>query len=235
LKLIYEGKTKKVYDMDDKVLLKFKDVFTAFDGKKVEEVKGKGKVNAEFTELLMKYLEQHGVKTHFLSRNEDEIVAIKTKPLPLEFIVRNYAYGSLLKRLPILEKGQRLLTPVFEVHYKSDELHDPLLAEDDPVAAGIVSKDVMKTIRETTLKVNELLTELFEKAGFKLIDFKVEYGITEDGRVVLIDELSPDSFRAHKGGEAYDKDLFRQGASGEEVLKKYVELLEALREALGVE
>jgi len=233
VRLKYEGKTKRVYDLGNEVLLEFKDVFTAFDGKKVESVPGKGEVNAEFTEVLMKYSESKGIRTHFISREGNKIRAIKAKPLPLEFIVRNYAYGSLLKRLPILEKGQKLTIPVYEIHFKSDELHDPLLADDDPVAAGLLTPSQAEEIRKTTLRINEVLKELFEKAGFKLIDFKVEYGITEDGKVVLIDEVSPDSFRAHKDGESYDKDLFRKGANGAETLERYKKLLEALKEVIG--
>jgi len=232
LRLLYEGKTKKVYDYGDEVVLEFKDTFTAFDGKKVEEVPGKGEVNAKFTELLMKYLESKGIRTHFIAREGNKVRARKAEPLPLEFIVRNYAYGSLLKRLPILQKGQKLATPVFEVHYKSDELHDPLLANDDPVAAGLLNPEQAEEIRDTTLKINEALKELFKKAGFDLIDFKVEYGITGDGQIILIDELSPDAFRAHKGGESYDKDLFRKGASGGETLKRYLELLGELERVI---
>lgn len=233
MKLLYEGKTKKVYELGpDELLMEFKDVFTAFDGKKVEIVKGKGAVNAEFTELLMRELERSGVSTHFLSREGNKVRARKTEPLPLEFIVRNYAYGSLLKRLPILEKGDELKVPVFEIHYKSDELHDPLLSNYDPVAAGILGMNELRTIEEMTLKINEILKRLFNKAGYKLVDFKVEYGRTPEGELILIDELSPDSFRAHKNGEIYDKDLFRRGLSGEETLKKYIILLNDLKEVV---
>ncbi|UXD21821.1 phosphoribosylaminoimidazole-succinocarboxamide synthase [Ignicoccus pacificus DSM 13166] len=228
MKFLYEGKTKKVYDAGDYYVLEFKDVFTAFDGKKVEEVKGKGEVNAKFTELLMKVLEEKGVPTHFVKRDGNKLYVKKAKPLPLEFIVRNYAYGSLLKRLPILEKGQELKRPVYEIHYKSDELHDPLLATDDPIAAGLLSEEQAEEIRNLTMRVNDILKEVFNEAGYKLIDFKVEYGITPEGKIILIDELSPDSFRAHKGEEIYDKDLFRKGASGEETLKRYLKLLEDL-------
>ena len=232
MKPLYEGKTKKVFDAGETVVLEFKDVFTAFDGKKVEVVNGKGEVNAKFTELLMKYLEKNGIRTHFIKREGNKVEAVKASPLPLEFIVRNYAYGSLLKRLPILKKGEKLKVPVYEIHYKNDELHDPLLSEDDPVAAGLLTPQQASEIKEITLKINDLLKELFERAGFKLIDFKVEYGITNDGEIILIDELSPDSFRAHKDGEAYDKDVFRRGGSGEETLKRYQELLKALEGAL---
>ncbi len=232
---VYEGKTKKVYDEGERVVLVFKDVFTAFDGKKVETVPGKGEINAKFTELFMKYLESKGIPTHFIKREGNKVIAKKARPLPLEFIVRNYAYGSLLKRLPILEKGQKLKVPVYEIHYKSDELHDPLLAENDPVAAGLITEDQAKRVKELTLKINEILTELFNKAGFKLIDMKLEFGIDDKGNVILIDEISPDSFRAHKGDEIYDKDLFRKGVPGSEVLKKYVELLKALEEVVNAE
>ena len=230
MRLLYEGKTKKVYELGpNEVLIEFKDVFTAFDGKKVEVVEGKGDVNAEFTELLMSELEKHGVPTHFLARDGNKVRAKRTEPLPLEFIVRNYAYGSLLKRLPILSKGEELKVPVFEVHYKNDELHDPLLSNYDPVAAGILSMDELNKIEKMTFKINEVLKSLFMKAGYKLVDFKVEYGRTPEGELILIDELSPDSFRAHKNGEVYDKDLFRKGSSGEETLKRYVTLLNDLR------
>ncbi len=229
---IYEGKTKKIYPYGDNVILLFKDVFTAFDGKKVENVSGKGEVNARFTELLMRYLEQKGIPTHFVRREGNRIIAKKTSPLPLEFIVRNYAYGSLLKRLPILEKGQKLKVPVYEIHYKNDELHDPLLAENDPVAAGLLTEEQAGKIKELTLKINDYLSELFERAGFKLIDMKLEFGIDKNGNIILIDEISPDSFRAHKDGKSYDKDLFRKGESGSKVLKRYLELLKALEETV---
>ncbi len=230
--MIYEGKTKKVFDAGDHVVLEFKDVFTAFDGKKVEEVPGKGEVNAEFTELLMEELEKAGIPTHFIKREGKYVHVKRTEPLPLEFIVRNYAYGSLLKRLPILEKGQKLKFPVYEIHYKSDELHDPLLATDDPVAAGLLTPEEAQKIREMTLKINEVLKKIFEKAGYTLIDFKVEYGRDENGNIILIDELSPDSFRAHKDGEIYDKDLFRKGASGSETLERYKVLLNDLKKVV---
>jgi len=227
---LYEGKTKKVYEADENtVLIEFKDVFTAFDGKKVEEVEGKGEVNAEFTELLMKELEKHGIPTHFLDRKDNEVKAKRAEPLPLEFIVRNYAYGSLLKRLPLIKKGEKLKVPVFEVHYKNDELHDPLLSNYDPVSIGLLTMDELKKIEEMTMKINEVLSENFERAGYKLVDFKVEFGRTPNGEIILIDELSPDSFRAHRGNEIFDKDLFRKGASAKETLKRYRILLDDLK------
>ena len=233
MKFLYEGKTKKVYDAGDYVILEFKDVFTAFDGEKVEEVPGKGEINAKFTELLMKYLEHKGIPTHLVERNGNKIKAKKAKPIPLEFIVRNYAYGSILKRLPILREGQELQYPVYEIHYKSDDLHDPLLATDDPVAAGLLTPVEAEKIRDMTLRINDALKELFQKAGYKLIDFKVEFGRVGEEKIILIDELSPDSFRAHKDGEIYDKDLFRKGSSGEETLKRYIALFNDLEKVVG--
>ena len=212
--------------------MKFKDEMSAFDGKRVEVARGKGKVCKEFTCLLMKYLESKGIKTHIIKCLDEGILVKKTEPLPLEFIVRNVAWGSLLKRMPLFKKGERLRRPIFEIHYKSDELHDPLLAEDDPIAAGVLTEEELKKIRETTLKINEYLSELFSKAGLELMDFKVEYGRV-DGELILIDELSPDVFRVRdKEGNQYDKDLFRRGLSAEETLKRYEELLERIRGVL---
>ncbi len=229
MKKVYEGKSKVLFEENGRLLMKFKDEMSAFDGKKVERVEGKGRICKEFTCLLMRYLESKGVKTHLIECLDEGIVVEKVEPIPLEFIVRNVAWGSLLKRLPLFEKGERLRIPIFEIHYKSDELHDPLLAEDDPVAAGLLTRDELRQIRETSLKVNEYLKELFEKAGLELMDFKLEFG-RKGKEIILIDELSPDVFRVRdEKGQQYDKDLFRRGLSASETIRKYEELLNKLK------
>ncbi len=232
LRKVYEGKSKILYETEGGLMMKFKDEMSAFDGRRVEVVKGKGKICKEFTCLLMRYLESKGIKTHLLECLGDGILVKRANPIPLEFIVRNVAWGSLLKRLPLFRKGERLKRPIFEVHYKSDELHDPLLANDDPLAANLLTEEELKKIRDTTMKVNSYLSELFSKAGFELMDFKVEYGRV-DGEIILIDELSPDVFRVRDSrGNQYDKDLFRRGLSAQETLRKYEELLESLKVVL---
>ncbi|ALU11737.1 phosphoribosylaminoimidazole-succinocarboxamide synthase [Ignicoccus islandicus DSM 13165] len=230
--LLYEGKSKRVYKLDeDKVLLEFKDTFSAFDGEKIETVNGKGEVNAIFTEVLMRYLNERGIPTQFVSRDSNKIIALRSEPLPLEFIVRNYAFGSLLKRMPLFKKGEKLKKPIFEIHFKSDELHDPLLSYDDPIAAGLLSEEELKHLRDLSLRINDILRELFERAGYELVDLKLEFGKRGD-EFILIDELSPDVFRAWKDGSSYDKDLFRKGKSGRETLDAYKVLLNDLIKVL---
>ncbi len=229
---IYEGKAKRVIPLgEDKVILEFKDDLTAFDGAKHDVMADKGALNAAITAKLFKLLEERGIPTHFIEWDGcRRITCWKLEMIPLEFIVRNIAWGSLVKRMPLLKKGTPLKKPVFEVHYKSDELHDPLLTLDDVVAAGIMTEEELEKARNLVLRINEELKNILEERGLILVDFKVELGYTKDGRMLLADELTPDTMRLldKETGRQLDKDLYRRGEPLEKVREAYVEVARRL-------
>jgi phosphoribosylaminoimidazole-succinocarboxamide synthase len=230
---LYEGKAKIIYSTSDPQLIIhfFKDEATAFDGKKKGMIKGKGRVNATLSSLFFEYLEEKGVKTHFIKKiSENEIVTRKLKMFPLEVIVRNIAAGSLAKRMGY-EEGKPLKRTVVEFYYKSDELGDPMLLPDHIFEAGLATPEELAEMREMALEVNEVLKPLLKKAGLILVDFKLEFG-RDNGNIVLGDEISPDTCRLwdKKSGERMDKDRFRRELGNVE--KAYEEVLRRVQEAL---
>jgi phosphoribosylaminoimidazole-succinocarboxamide synthase len=230
---MYEGKAKIIYATSDpKVIIHFfKDEATAFDGKKKGVIRGKGRVNATLSSLLFKYLEENGVKTHFIKKiSENEIVTKKLKMFPLEVIVRNVAAGSLAKRMGYKE-GKPLKQTVVEFYYKSDELGDPMLLPDHIFEAGLATPEELAEMREVALEVNEVLKPLFEKAHLILVDFKLEFG-RDNGNILLGDEISPDTCRLwdKESGEKMDKDRFRRDLGNVE--EAYEEVLRRLQKVL---
>lgn len=231
LKFLREGKSKRVYVKDDDTLvLEFKDAVTAFDGVKKDEVLGKGVVSAKLSAYLFSKLEEAGVRTHFIWYDGCRRLFVrKLEMIPLEVIVRNYAYGSLLKRMPLFKVLDRLEPPTVEFHYKDDVLHDPLVLRDDVVKAGLLSEGEVDEVVRTSLKANEVLTKIFESRGLKFIDVKFEFGRYRDGSLVLADELSADSFRViDEEGKHLDKEFYRRGGSPKDLITRYVELLRRL-------
>ncbi|RMF91326.1 MAG: phosphoribosylaminoimidazolesuccinocarboxamide synthase [Methanobacteriota archaeon] len=213
MKLIYEGKVKAVYDAGGgKAVIVFRDDITAGDGAKRETMKGKGAINAEISARLMEVLEEEGIETHFIEyRRPDRMVVRKVEIIPLEVIVRNVAAGSLVRRYPFRE-GQRLDPPVVEFGYKSDEYHDPMLNDDIALALGLCTREELEHMRATALRINDVLKGFFSERGIILVDFKVEFGRADDGRVILADEISPDTCRFWDAetGDVMDKDRFRR-------------------------
>ena len=231
LKLLYEGKSKRVYVKDDELLvLEFKDAVTALNGLKKDVVPGKGIINAQVSAYLFEVLEKNGIATHYVDYDGKRcITAKRLDMIPLEVIVRNYAYGSLLKRMPCLQKLRLLEPPIIEFHYKSDELGDPLVLEDDIIHAGLLSKRELEEIKEVSLKVNNVLKDLFSKAGLKLIDFKLEFGRDKNGQLVLGDEITGDTIRViDEMGRHLDKEVYRRGGSTSDLLNAYIELAKRL-------
>ncbi len=230
MRLLYEGKAKRVYEVsENELIIEFKDEVTALDGVKRDYLAGKGVINAKLSAFFFKYLEDNGVKTHFISYEGDNKLRVKKlKMIPIEVIVRNYAYGSMIKRLPVLSKLKKLKKPLIEFHYKSDELHDPLILPEDIIEAELVNENELRHIIDTSLKVNELLSNLFERKGLKLLDFKLEFG--RYGSEILIgDEITGDTFRViDSEGRHLDKEIYRKGASPQELLETYKKLLEVL-------
>lgn len=212
MKLLYEGKAKKVYEVDkEKCLIYFKDTATAFDATKKAEVEGKGVLNNTISSLMFKLLEEKGVKTHFIERvSEREMLVWKAERFDLEVVVRNITAGSICKRLGFKE-GEKLEKPLLEFFYKNDQLHDPLICVEHAILLRIADKKTLKDIVKMALKVNTILKKFFKSHGLLLVDFKLEFGRLPDGALAVIDEISPDTCRLWdaKTGEKLDKDRFR--------------------------
>ncbi len=211
---LYEGKAKKVYATDDPnlVIVSYKDDATAFDGAKKGTIMGKGAVNNRMSNFLMKKLEAAGIPTHFVEElNDRETVVKKVQIVPLEVIVRNVSAGHFASRYGV-EEGIVFDEPVLEFSYKNDDLHDPLLNTSHALALKLATKEEIATIKSMALKVNEVLKDFFAQCGVRLIDFKLEFGKTADGQIVLADEISPDTCRFWdaKTNEKLDKDRFRR-------------------------
>ncbi len=217
---LYEGKAKKVYATADETLciVSYKDDATAFNGVKKGTIAGKGVVNNRMTNMLMQLLEQQGVPTHFVEELSDrETLVKKVKIVALEVIVRNVSAGSFAKHYGV-EEGIAFDEPTIEFSYKNDDLGDPLLNEYHALALKLATKEEIAVIKKYAFKVNEVLKEYFLKLGVRLIDFKLEFGRTPDGAIVLADEISPDTCRFWdaKTGEKLDKDRFRRDMGGVE-------------------
>ena len=230
LEQVYEGKAKKVFKTDDENLfiVDYKDDATAFNGLKKGTIAGKGAINNRMTNSMMQLLEQHGIPTHFVKElSERETLVKHVKIVPIEVIVRNVAAGSLAKR-PGLAEGTRLKSTVLEYCYKNDDLGDPMINDYHVYAMGLATKEELEKIAAYSFKINEIMTAFFQEIGVDLIDFKLEYGITNDGTLVLADEISPDTCRFWdaKTGEKLDKDRFRRDLGGVE--EAYQEMMKRL-------
>ena len=216
--LIYEGKAKRLffYD-DDKIIQYFKDDATAFNKKKHEIINEKGILNNLISEFIFKYLSENGVENHFIERlNDREQLVKKVDIIPVEVIVRNIATGTLTKRLGIQE-GLKLKKPLIEFTLKSDELDDPIISEEHIDVLEYAQKDEINDIKEQALLINRLLLQLFSSINIQLVDFKIEFGrLTIDKKVILADEISPDSCRLwdKSSSEKLDKDRFRKNLGG---------------------
>ena len=211
---LYEGKAKKVYATDDPnlVIVSYKDDATAFDGAKKGTIRGKGAVNNRMSNFLMKKLEAAGIPTHFVEElNDRETVVKKVQIVPLEVIIRNVSAGHFASRYGV-EEGIAFDEPVLEFSYKNDDLHDPLLNTSHALALKLATKEEIAAIKSMALKINDILKDFFAQCGVRLIDFKLEFGKTADGQIVLADEISPDTCRFWdaKTNEKLDKDRFRR-------------------------
>jgi phosphoribosylaminoimidazole-succinocarboxamide synthase len=229
--LIYEGKAKMVFATDEpgQVIHEFKDDATAFDGKKRGTIAGKGRTNAQMSDIVFRYLEKKGVRTHHIKLLSDtEILTWWLDMIKVEIIVRNYAAGSLAKRLGYPERTN-MKSPLVEFYYKSDELGDPMLAREHIRELGLASDEQLDEMTAIALKVNYILSPYFEARGLILADFKLEFGQRE-GRIYLGDEFSPDICRLWdvETGEIMDKDRFRRDLG--RVEETYAEVLRRVKE-----
>ena len=227
---LYEGKAKKVFATDDPqvVLVSYKDDATAFNGQKKGTILGKGAINNRVTNHLMRLLEKHGVPTHLVRElSERETLVRRVSIVPLEVIVRNVAAGSLSKRLGLAE-GTPMQKTVLEFCYKDDALGDPMVNEYHIAAMGWATEAELETICRYSLKVNQVLGDYLKDLNIQLIDFKLEFGRTADGTVILADEISPDTCRFWDTvtREKLDKDRFRRDLGGVE--DAYQEIMKRL-------
>jgi len=229
MKELMHGKVKTLYDTDDaqKVLIKYEDKVTAFDGKLVDYPESKGTVCCLISALLFEKLEKAGIKTHYLELPSlNTMLCKKLTIYPVEVICRNIAAGSIVKNTDGLKEGQVLQPPIVEFFLKNDSKGDPLLTEDRVRLMG-VDPDPLK---EQALFINGQLQVLFTLCGVDLVDFKLEFGYDAHGDVYLADELSPDSMRLWKKGtqERFDKDLFRKDEG--DIVEAYKYILQQLRQ-----
>ncbi|WP_062309561.1 phosphoribosylaminoimidazolesuccinocarboxamide synthase [Alicyclobacillus sendaiensis] len=218
--LLYEGKAKKVFATSDPGVVRvlYKDDATAFNGEKRGTIVGKGAINNQMSNLLFRYLEEHGVPTHFVEEvSERETLVRKVEIIPLEVVVRNLAAGSFSKRFGI-EEGTVLERPLVEFYYKNDALGDPLVTDDHALILHLATEKDLAELRRLALAVNDLLIQRFREAGLILVDFKLEFGRLPSGELVLADEISPDTCRLwdERTREKLDKDRFRRDLGGVE-------------------
>ena len=217
---LYEGKAKKVFATDDPnlVIVSYKDDATAFNGEKKGTIAGKGAINNVMSNHMFQLLEQQGVPTHYVEQLSDrETVVKKVSIVPLEVIVRNISAGSFAKRYGVKE-GIVFDEPTFELSYKNDDLGDPLMNDYHAIALKLATREEIELIKSMTFKVNEVMKQYFDTLNVTLVDFKLEFGKTADGTIVLADEISPDTCRLwdKTTGEKLDKDRFRRDMGGVE-------------------
>ncbi|WP_303787765.1 phosphoribosylaminoimidazolesuccinocarboxamide synthase [Ruminococcus flavefaciens] len=227
---LYEGKAKKVFATNDPdlVIVDYKDDATAFNGEKKGTISGKGVINNKMTNYMFKMLEKEGVPTHLVEEISDrETIVKKVSIVPLEVIIRNVAAGSFSKRMGV-EEGKQLLCPILEFSYKNDDLGDPFINDYYALALGIATKKDIDTISKYAFKVNEFMVKFFKGLNIDLIDFKIEFGKTSDGTIILADEISPDTCRFWDSTthEKLDKDRFRRDMGGVE--EAYQEIMKRL-------
>jgi phosphoribosylaminoimidazole-succinocarboxamide synthase len=225
--MIYEGKAKKVWTTSDHdlVIVDYKDDATAFNGVKKGTIAGKGVVNNSMSDLMFAMLEKRGIRTHFVEKlSERETLCRRVSIVPLEVIVRNITAGSMAKRLK-LEEGIVLPHPVQELSWKDDEKGDPLINDYYALALELSTEEELLEIHRIAGEVNRLMKDFFDRLGITLVDFKLEFGKTADGELLLADEISPDTCRFwdKKTGKKLDKDRFRRDLG--DVEDAYTEML----------
>jgi len=236
MKPLYEGKAKRLWATEDPNVLRmeFKNDATAFNGEKKSSFEDKGRLNNAISTRLYQLLESENIPTHLVRRLDDTNVEVhKVQILLVEVIVRNIAAGSFCKRTG-MDEGVRFSRPIVEFSYKSDELGDPLINDDYIREMKLASEEDLAHLRAQALKVNKILSRIFDECGLTLVDFKLEFGrlASDPSRIVLADEISPDGCRLwdKKTGEKMDKDRFRRDLGG--VMEAYQEVLNRVSDLL---
>ncbi|MGN1054344.1 MAG: phosphoribosylaminoimidazolesuccinocarboxamide synthase [Erysipelotrichaceae bacterium] len=230
--MLYEGKAKQIFSTDNpnEIIIHYKDDATAGNGAKKGTIVNKGVINNKITAIIYSYLESKGVKTHLIEvLNDRDQLCRKVEIVPLEVICRNMVAGSASVRYKI-EEGTTLNSPIYEICWKRDDLGDPLINDYHAIAFNLATEDELKKIYKMTDEINIYLSEMWHKLGIILVDFKIEFGRTSDGEIVLADEISPDTCRLwdEKSHEKLDKDRFRRDLGNIE--DAYIEILRRLKE-----
>jgi len=209
----YSGKAKDVIILeDDQVRIVFRNSISAFDGVKLDELEGKGSANCRISTKLFEILEHYGIETHYLSKEKENVlICKKVEIVPVEAVCRNITAGSFCRRYGV-EEGIVLPTPVVEFFYKNDELHDPLVTKEVAIKLGWMTEKEAILMEAITRVVNHVLSKIFEMMNLQLVDFKLEFGRTKEGRLILADEISADTMRLweKETGEIMDKDRYRK-------------------------
>jgi len=223
---LYEGKAKKLYESENpkQIILEYKDTLTAFNAQKKSSEEGKGTLNNLISAYLFERLSRTGINTHYIKMldNKRQLVK-KTRIIPLEVVLRNVTAGSLCKRLGVPE-NMKLDPPLVEFYLKDDILGDPIVTEDQAITFGWATHDEIEEMKSITRRVNDALREIFASRNILLVDFKLEFGRTDDGDLVVADEISPDTCRLRdiSSGDSLDKDRFRKDMGN--VLEAYREI-----------
>jgi phosphoribosylaminoimidazole-succinocarboxamide synthase len=231
--LIFEGNEKQVFATDhpDQVIFRYKDVTVAYNNVKRARFIGKGALDNQISAILLNYLNQNGVETHFIERlGEQEQLCRKIEIIPLQVVVHNRIAGSLAYRLGV-EEGYRHANVIVDLRYNNDLLEDPFINRDHAVALGLATYQELDGMYNNARRVNELLKPLFHKAGIELVDMKIEFGRASDtGAIIISDEISPDTCRLwdEATGERLDKDRFRLDLS--RVVESYNLVLTRLKQ-----
>ena len=228
--LLYEGKSKQLYATEEaeRIILHYKDDATAFNNIKHACILNKGVLSNAISTLIFRQLESNGIKTHYLDTlNERDQLCRKVQIIPIEVVVRNVIAGSMARHLG-MEEGFEPKNTIYDICYKNDDLGDPLMNDHQAVALGLATYEELAEIYEIAGRINEVLKALFLQINIKLVDFKVEFGKTAEGEIVLADELSPDTCRLWdiETGEKLDHDRFRRDLGG--VREAYEEILSRL-------
>ena len=231
LEMLYDGKAKQLFATDDpdKVIIHYTDAATAFNNVKKATIERKGVLNNAISTILFRELRKAGIPTHYIETlNDRDQLCRRVRIIPLEVIVRNTIAGSMARRLGI-EEGMQPANVIYDICYKKDELGDPLINDHHAVALGIATYEELAEIYRMTARINEVLKGLFDRINVRLVDFKIEFGKTSEGEIVLADEVSPDSCRLWDAttGERLDKDRFRRDMG--RVREAYEEILMRLK------
>ncbi|WP_145416820.1 phosphoribosylaminoimidazolesuccinocarboxamide synthase [Staphylococcus hominis] len=232
MSLLYEGKAKRVFSTETvhQLRVEYKDEVTAGNGAKKDKMQGKGRLNNRITSIIFEYLNKHGLESHFIKQlSETEQLVKEVKIIPLEVVVRNIATGSITKRLGF-EKGHVFDEPLVEFFYKSDDLNDPLITDDHVKLLHIANDEEIKTLKDMAKNINKVLIQLMNEMDLRLVDFKVEFGKTENGDILLADEISPDTCRIWDkySDTNFDKDVYRNDTGS--LIDTYQTFLDKLEE-----
>ena len=230
IKELTKGKAKSLFTTsnDDQLIMHFSDDTSAFDGKKKEALLGKGTINNQFNAFIMEHLKENNVETHLIDvLNTSDSLVYKLNMFPIECVIRNRASGSICRRLGT-EDGLIFESPLFEFFLKDDDLGDPLINDEHIISFGWASIDQIKEMKSITYKINTILSKLFLDSGLILVDFKVEFGVFKDIKILLADEFTPDGCRLwdSKTMKKMDKDRFRQGLG--DVVESYHQVADRL-------